>query len=303
MVTVFFVKSGFEPLLPETVKIGEHVCRTWYASREPVCKRCRMNHKTSATETCPAYRKHQPNVNVFVRGPCSNFARCEMVIDGMTFHSSEQAYQLYACTEHLRDDLAEAVFRARTPWEAKQLAAPAKEGSSTWGEQRYAVMKKVLTAKAKCSRVFREELLKSDDNLWVECSQTDDYWGSGLSYYMTETTHPKHYPGANKLGELLGEIRASLREVLVVDDEPEEATTASTQQPVPAERSRSVASTGSRDRTSSLPPKDVLNKMRNNPMLKKMLKSHGVNKRKRPSVKTLSQKNTSCQLMRMTMTL
>ena len=53
-------------------------------------------------------------------------------------------------------------------------------------------------------------------------ARLDDYWGSGLTMSITATTNPKNYPGSNKLGQLLGELRRELKDTQLPD---EEATT------------------------------------------------------------------------------
>ena len=45
----------------------------------------------------------------------------------------------------------------------------------------------------------------------MESSTNYIYWGSGLNYHLTQTTHPDYYPGLNKLGKLLCEVRVLLR--------------------------------------------------------------------------------------------
>ena len=128
----------------------------------------------------------------------------------MSVASSEHAFQWYACTELVQPDLAEKVFNAKTPFEAKKLAAPLKNRNPKWENVKYDVTKKVFMAKAESNGVFRNELLNSGDNLWVECSTTDLYWGNGLIVPLTATTDPSYYPGKNNLGQALGEIRDAI---------------------------------------------------------------------------------------------
>ena len=286
-----FVKAGFDPPIPEEVKIGDYTCHVWYSSREPNCKRCRQNHRTSNVDNCEAYREHQPDVKVFTSGICSNFDRTPVTIGKMLFKTSEHAYQWHACTEYVRDDLAEKVFHARTPRDAKLIASEVKIDNADWAEKRYDVMKTVLREKAKCSKKFRNELLTSGEHLWVECSATDLFWGSGLSYGLTITTDPGHYPGQNHLGKLLGVIREELRQqdtaaaeaVQNKDNEPQlmDTTitgTSDTQQTATQRPSRSLKKTRSQDRSSSVPTAAALAKL-NTPMIQKLFKQQAKKKR------------------------
>ena len=284
-----FVKCGFDPPLPKIVQIGGYECRTWYSSRDNKCLRCDGNHKTDNTSKCPAYRESSPNVNPFSGGPCSNFYRCTVDIDEMSFASSEHAYQWYACTELVQPDLAEKVFHAKTPFEAKKLAAPLKNGNPKWENVKYDVMKKVLMAKAESNGVFRNELLNSGDSLWVECSTTDLYWGNGLTVPLTATTDPSYYPGKNKLGQALGEIRDAIRSKMAdelikspADHNPESDASTSvntvntdmdTDNPNSDERQSRAKekAESSQTRSSSLPQRASVNKL-NTPLIKKFFK-------------------------------
>ena len=60
-------------------------------------------------------------------------------------------------------------------------------------------------------------------HLLVESLPNDLYWGSGLNYHLTQTTHPDYYPGLNKLGKLLCELRVLLREKISSSSLPAEA--------------------------------------------------------------------------------
>ena len=130
----------------------------------------------------------------------------------LTFETSEHAYQFRACEEHLRPDIAEQVFKAKNPREAKYLSASIKDAdpSSHWNTTKYEVMRHVLMAKAESSESLCEYLLESDNKPLVEAT-SDMYWGSNLSYNLTITTLPEKYPGKNMLGKLLCEIRLLLK--------------------------------------------------------------------------------------------
>ena len=226
-----FVKKGFDPPIPEKVSIGDYTCRVWYASRDVHCKRCgSRTHKTSETGMCDYYTPPLDHVHAFNSGPLSNFNRCAVHMGPLTFDSSEHAYQFRACEEHLRPDVAEQILHANTPREAKSIAAVIKNSdpSSHWNLVKYDVMRQVLRAKAESSEVFRQHLLDTGDKYLVESSVTDNYWGSGLSYNLTITTLPELFPGKNKLGKLLTELRMELRSHLVTDGESDHCAIPST---------------------------------------------------------------------------
>ena len=83
----------------------------------------------------------------------------------LTFPSSEHAYQFRACEEHIRADLAELIYKAETPKEAKAIAAEIKspDVNSKWNLMKCDVMREVLVAKMNSNDEFRKQLLKTGD--------------------------------------------------------------------------------------------------------------------------------------------
>ena len=72
-------------------------------------------------------------------------------------------------------------------------------------------MKEVLIAKLKPNSKFRDALLLTEDKILVE-ALPDTWWGCGLPYHIAVATDPLHYPGLNKLGKLLMELRSEILE-------------------------------------------------------------------------------------------
>lgn len=217
----FYAKPDMDPPIPNKIQLGDHMCRVYYnnqVSKRPSnnnkrvpCMRCRkQDHYTSETFKCPAFVALQPSVISFTRGIFSNFSKCEVEMDGMTFKSSEHCYQWLAAKEALREDVAEAVFKASTPKEAKDLAQEIKGIIPNWKDLRCDEMSKVLSAKAKSSAKFKNELLETGSKILSE-GLTDMYWGSGLTHMITQTTKPHFWPGCNMLGKLLMKLRQELR--------------------------------------------------------------------------------------------
>ena len=80
-------------------------------------------------------------------------------MDGHTFPTSEQCYQWSAATEAIREDVAEAIINAKSPWDAKRLGASIKYHIQNWNDMKYDVMHNVLIAKTCTSEHFKDELL------------------------------------------------------------------------------------------------------------------------------------------------
>lgn len=131
----------------------------------------------------------------------SNFWPVEVVLDGVTYASTEHAYQ----AAKTLDPAMRAKFATlETPSEAKRLGESITVRPD-WDEIRRGVMKDLLWQK------FQREdlitlLLATDDAEIVEAnSWHDTYWG-----WCTCATHKGQ--GENNLGELLMEVRSILRE-------------------------------------------------------------------------------------------
>ncbi len=69
-----------------------------------------------------------------------------------------------------------------------------------WDEARVAVMRQVVTAKFETHAALRELLLSTGDRPLVESAPGDAFWGAGPDG-----------TGENRLGRLLGELRARFR--------------------------------------------------------------------------------------------
>jgi len=205
-----FMKVNPAHPLPDRCLLRGYPVRIWYATRNIQCKRCfKIGHKTEDT-SCPLYIEALPdNYHVFRNGTFSNFNPTPVTLNSTTYLTSEHAYQWRACTEHLREDLAEKVVKAKYPAEAKRIAYEVKQKGSTWDDIKYGVMKEVLIAKLASSKEFRDELLLSDNKVLVE-GLSDPFWGCGLPYNIAITTNPDQYPGKNNLGKLLMELRADM---------------------------------------------------------------------------------------------
>ena len=269
-----FVNNDIYPPLPKSVQIGGYSCRIRHSSQIQNCVCCRSSsHRTDDHAACPLYTEPREDVVAFSGRVFSNFNKCKMTLNDMEFATSEHAYQWRACTEVLRVDLAEKVYKAATPREAKLIANEIKHETTNWHTIKYDVMKEILRAKLSSSQQFKDALLDTGDKILVE-ARIDDYWGSGLSHALTVNINPDMYPGSNKLGILLAELRGELRNATVDITEDvivkEQSLPPST--PTVRRSSRSIVRVGSQNKASSLSPgisKEV--KSKDTPLLKDCL--------------------------------
>ena len=97
----------------------------WYVSRNVQCIRCGGNDDSK----CAALSELRDDIEVFANGPLSNVTRCEVKMnDGkLSFRTSEHGYQFRACEEHMRDELAEKIYKVISPFQAKSIATEVKD--------------------------------------------------------------------------------------------------------------------------------------------------------------------------------
>ena len=139
-----------------------------------------------------------------------NYYKCNIKVFDKVFQSSEQAYQ-WRFVNHLGlEDFAQEIINASTPHEAKEIASRVPRGQhKDWHSIKCQVMKEILRAKYDYSPLFRSALLNSVGKQIVESTQ-DLFWASGLPPRYSASTKPEYYPGNNKLGHTLEQLRNDL---------------------------------------------------------------------------------------------
>ncbi|MBW4522624.1 MAG: NADAR family protein [Scytolyngbya sp. HA4215-MV1] len=131
-------------------------------------------------------------------GCFSNFSPHGFMLDELYWATSEHYFQAqkFVGTPHL-----EKVRQMRSPKDAANMgrnrALPLR---SDWEQVKDEVMRKAVLQKFKTHADIREILLATGDEALVENAPGDYYWGCG-----------KEGTGQNKLGQILVEVRAILR--------------------------------------------------------------------------------------------
>jgi ribA/ribD-fused uncharacterized protein len=143
--------------------------------------------------------------------PLSNFHKCNLEIDGHKYFSVEQYYQLQKA-EFAHDDSAAArILQATTSLQCKLAGDRVKiNRNADWDHQKTIVMRKALQHKIAQNPSVKEYLRTTGDRQLGEASPKDLFWGIGHSLKERECTNYIGWPGQNKLGTLLTELRATL---------------------------------------------------------------------------------------------
>lgn len=141
----------------------------------------------------------------------SNFFPCKVHIFGMSFKSAEHAYQFKKAVDCGYSSAAREIKDAVDGPGAKMVAKRVTPDSD-WSISKIPVMRSIVRAKAESCLLFRRALLDSQ-GLLVEAVPGDRFWSSGLDRQAVRSVSKSQWPGANRLGLLLGELRQDLRNI------------------------------------------------------------------------------------------
>ncbi|MBV9469199.1 MAG: NADAR family protein [Abitibacteriaceae bacterium] len=128
----------------------------------------------------------------------SNFSPHPFKLDGKEWPTSEHYFQAqkFAGTEHV-----EAIRAARTPKQAAEMGRERKRPlRPDWEAVKDDVMRKAVLKKFQTHAAIRDTLLATGDEVLIEKTSHDYYWGCGTKG-----------DGKNMLGLILMEVREQLR--------------------------------------------------------------------------------------------
>ncbi len=125
----------------------------------------------------------------------SNFYKCNVVVDGINYRSTEHYYQSMKTS---REDLRQMIRDAPSPYYAKVIGGALRENDiiKDWESKRVGVMMKGIRAKFTQNPELREKLLATGETILHEGNMDDKFWGM---------------EGRDMLGKLLMEIRSELK--------------------------------------------------------------------------------------------
>ncbi len=136
----------------------------------------------------------------------SNFYECKVVHGGLTFKSSEAAFQAAKCA-----DIADRIkFVDMTPGQAKRAGRKVKLRSD-WESVKISIMHEILHAKFVTNASLANRLLKTGTATLVEGnSWNDTFWGVCNGN------------GLNNLGKILMIVRDELNLLLTIDEDEQD---------------------------------------------------------------------------------
>lgn len=138
----------------------------------------------------------------------SNFFPATFTIEQLSFSSAEQAYQYFKAKTCRRDECANKILTQSNPKKIKENGdeIPTK---AVWEQHKEAFMHSIVYSKFSQNNDLKMRLLDTGDLPMFECTR-NRWWGCGLRLDSPEWKTGT-YPGLNKLGNILGEVRQALR--------------------------------------------------------------------------------------------
>jgi ribA/ribD-fused uncharacterized protein len=132
-------------------------------------------------------------------GCFSNFSEHGFELDGQYWPTSEHYFQAQKFTDK---KYQEEIRNAKTPMKAAKIGRNRNNPLRTdWETVKYDVMKRTVLKKFMTHRDLSELLLSTADDIIIEETKDDYYWGCG-----------ENGTGENALGKILMEVRAILRQ-------------------------------------------------------------------------------------------
>ena len=135
------------------------------------------------------------------------------VFEGQCYDTVERCYQLARAETVGNEILAHRISVAKTPAECKQHGDRVnltEDQLAQWDQKKLQVMKAAVTAKFMQNDKVRQYLLATASKHLGEASPYDRFWGTGVGLRSDSATDQNQWPGHNKLGELLMQLRAEL---------------------------------------------------------------------------------------------
>ena len=143
----------------------------------------------------------------------SNMFEAPMQIDGVTFQTVEHYFQWSKAKMFGDAEIEKKIMKTPSPKSVKAYGKKVKNfKKEEWEEKKDGIMKTAVRAKFTQHPELRAKLLATKDAPLGEANPRDKYWGIGTGADTAKAKVPSKWPGKNKLGEILMELRKELSE-------------------------------------------------------------------------------------------
>lgn len=136
-----------------------------------------------------------------------------MQVDGTTFPTVEHYLQWSKAKQFGDADAQSKILKTKSPKSVKTYGDKVKDvKEDEWAEKRDQIMRIALKAKFMQHPDLKAKLLSTNDRPIGEANARDKYWSIGTGADTSKAKVPSKWPGKNRLGALLMELRSELKE-------------------------------------------------------------------------------------------
>lgn len=171
------------------------------------------NNRQTCPEILPFFGARRERDGSIGLGCLSQWWQSPFVLDGLTFQTAEHFMMHRKAVIFGDQDTAVEILRTQSPKEAKRLGRNVKPfDNDIWNNVADYVVTLGNFAKFHQHPELAQILLSTGDAILVEASPYDRVWGVGIAADDPRIEQPSSWPGANKLGIILMDVRTMLRE-------------------------------------------------------------------------------------------
>lgn len=138
----------------------------------------------------------------------SNFYPTQVSLQGIDFHSAEQAFQYVKACRNRQPEMASLILGTNTAKAAKKIGSGV-EWNKEWDQQKDEIMVRIVNAKFRQNPDLARKLILTGSKRLVEATM-DRYWGA-FATPNAKSIVKKTWKGANRLGLILMDMRQELR--------------------------------------------------------------------------------------------
>lgn len=152
------------------------------------------------------------NYQGFISGVFSNWHPAEFKDDADVRYCCPEQYFMAKKAIFFQDDYhLERIMNTREPQKIKEYGRKVRNfDEQAWAEVSEGFMYKANALKYSQHPEIAQTLIKTGEDILVECNPADRIWGAGIDIMDRRISEPFGWPGENKLGFILMQIRKEL---------------------------------------------------------------------------------------------
>lgn len=147
----------------------------------------------------------------FWGGPFSNWHPCRFTYGVTEYNCVEQFMMAYKAKVFGDKNSLIKIMESDEPRTQKKLGRKVSGfNPDIWSDVCYPIVFAGCLAKFMQNEGLKQILLNTGDDILVEASPYDKIWGIGLSESNAKNIPPEQWPGENRLGKILMDVRRSV---------------------------------------------------------------------------------------------